>query len=129
MDYLNKLTDYLNILSRFVETTYHALFRYIETTYHQARTMSVSKFVVSHKAAIRLGFFFGILLVMALWELAAPRRRLTVSKMLRWASNLGIVFLDSFLVPPLAWQHLLMSTDGGFLIISRYHIVSLSRYQ
>ncbi len=87
MDYLNKLTGYLIIL-----------LRYIETTYRQAMTMSVSEFVISHEAAIRLVFFFGILLVMALWELAAPRRRLTVSKALRWTNNLGIVFLDSFLV-------------------------------
>ena len=85
MDYLSKLINDLNILLRFVETAYH-----------QARTMSVSEFVMSHEVAIRLGFFFGILLIMGLWELAAPRRRLTVSKALRWINNLGIVFLDSF---------------------------------
>ncbi|MFO0795212.1 MAG: sterol desaturase family protein [Candidatus Brocadiaceae bacterium] len=72
--------------------------KFIDTTYHQARTLGVSEFVIKYEAAIRLVFFFGILLIMALWEFVAPRRRLTVSKMLRWANNLGIVFLDSFLV-------------------------------
>ena len=32
---------------------------------------------------------------MAMWELLAPRRALSVSKTLRWTRNLGIVVLDS----------------------------------
>jgi sterol desaturase/sphingolipid hydroxylase (fatty acid hydroxylase superfamily) len=32
---------------------------------------------------------------MFLWELIAPRRPLTTSKLVRWASNLGLVFIDS----------------------------------
>ena len=60
--------------------------------------MTISEFVIKQEVSIRLGSFFGILLVMALWEFAAPRRRLTASKALRWINNLGIVFLDSFLV-------------------------------
>jgi sterol desaturase/sphingolipid hydroxylase (fatty acid hydroxylase superfamily) len=47
---------------------------------------------------IRLGFFGGVLLVMALWELVAPRRTLTVHKPLRWASNLGLVGLNTIMV-------------------------------
>jgi len=74
------------------------LLGFVETTYHQARIMGVSEFVMSHEVIIRLVFFFGILLIMALWEFAAPKRRLTASKALRWINNLGIVFLDSFLV-------------------------------
>ena len=74
------------------------LLGFVETTYHQVSIMGVSEFVMSHEVIIRLVFFFGILLIMALWEFAAPRRRLTVSKALRWINNLGIVFLDSFLV-------------------------------
>ncbi|MBU6392580.1 MAG: sterol desaturase family protein [Planctomycetota bacterium] len=60
--------------------------------------MGVSEFVMSHEVIIRLVFFFGILLIMALWEFMAPRRRLTVSKALRWINNLGVVFLNSFLL-------------------------------
>jgi sterol desaturase/sphingolipid hydroxylase (fatty acid hydroxylase superfamily) len=60
--------------------------------------MSISEFVKYHEGAIRLGFFFGILVVMALWELAAPRRGLIVSKVFRWINNFGIVFLNSFLL-------------------------------
>jgi len=60
--------------------------------------MSLSDFVMQHEPAIRMGFFFGILAVMALWEIAAPRRALTVSKAVRWANNLGLVFFNSFLL-------------------------------
>ncbi len=48
---------------------------------------------MSDVALIRLGFFFGILAVIASWESAAPRRALKNPKLLRWASNLGIVAL------------------------------------
>ena len=57
------------------------------------------------EAAIRLGFFLGIFAVMALWEVAAPRRALSQSKAVRWYANLGIVALNNVavrLVFPLA---------------------------
>ncbi|MFN3532569.1 MAG: sterol desaturase family protein [Candidatus Brocadia sp.] len=60
--------------------------------------MKISEFVMRHEVVIRLGFFFGVLAVMALWELVAPRRVLTASKLFRWINNLGIVFLNSFLL-------------------------------
>jgi sterol desaturase/sphingolipid hydroxylase (fatty acid hydroxylase superfamily) len=47
---------------------------------------------------IRLGFFFGILVIMFFWELFAPRRPLITSKVTRWFSNLGLVLIDSIAV-------------------------------
>jgi sterol desaturase/sphingolipid hydroxylase (fatty acid hydroxylase superfamily) len=47
---------------------------------------------------IRLGFFFGILIIMFLWERMIPRRPLTASKIARWISNLGLVVIDSIIV-------------------------------
>ena len=58
----------------------------------------MTEFVMSHEAQIRLGFFFGVLAVMAGWELLAPRRALSESKTLRWASNLGIVVLNTLVL-------------------------------
>jgi sterol desaturase/sphingolipid hydroxylase (fatty acid hydroxylase superfamily) len=59
--------------------------------------------VVAYETLIRLGCFAGVLLLMALWELLAPRRRLSVGRAVRWSSNLGLVALNSlavrFLVP------------------------------
>lgn len=58
----------------------------------------MTDFVLQHEPAIRLGFFFGILTIMAGWEVLAPRRVLTISKPGRWTNNLGIVFLNSFVL-------------------------------
>jgi len=60
--------------------------------------MDFSGYVVQHEVAIRLGCFLGILGAMALWELAAPRRTLTVPKLLRWINNMGMVVINSFLL-------------------------------
>jgi sterol desaturase/sphingolipid hydroxylase (fatty acid hydroxylase superfamily) len=60
--------------------------------------MEFNRFVLTHEAPIRLGFFLGIFTVMALWEWLAPRRVLAVSKVLRWANNLGLVFLYTVLL-------------------------------
>ncbi len=51
-----------------------------------------------YETGVRLGFFFGILVIMFLWELIAPRRPLTASKTARWSSNLGLVLIDSVFV-------------------------------
>lgn len=58
----------------------------------------MTEFIIEHESTIRLGFFFGILLVMAIWEIFAPRRDLTVNKSKRWVSNLGIVVLNTVVV-------------------------------
>ncbi len=60
--------------------------------------MDITEFVMRHEALIRMSFFFGTLAVMALWEILAPRRALSVSKSVRWLNNLGLVFFNSFLL-------------------------------
>ena len=50
------------------------------------------------ETVIRLGFFVGVLLLMALGEMIGPRRKLVVRKPLRWASNLGLVCLNTVAV-------------------------------
>jgi sterol desaturase/sphingolipid hydroxylase (fatty acid hydroxylase superfamily) len=47
---------------------------------------------------IRLGCFAGVMLVMAVWEVAAPRRKLTASKSVRWLSNLALVAFNTALL-------------------------------
>lgn len=60
--------------------------------------MAVNDWIMQHEVNIRLGFFFGILALIALWEIVAPRRALTVSKLLRWSSNLGLVFFNTLVL-------------------------------
>lgn len=56
------------------------------------------EFIIDNEKHIRAGFFFGLLAIMGLWEVLAPARMLTVSKLLRWSNNLGLVFLNIFIV-------------------------------
>jgi sterol desaturase/sphingolipid hydroxylase (fatty acid hydroxylase superfamily) len=58
----------------------------------------MSYFILDREFAIRLGFFLGILVIMAVWEMVSPRRVLTSSKKLRWFSNLGISLVDTLFV-------------------------------
>jgi sterol desaturase/sphingolipid hydroxylase (fatty acid hydroxylase superfamily) len=54
--------------------------------------------MLTHESVTRLACFAGVLVLMALWEALAPRRRLTTGRPLRWASNLGLVALDTIAV-------------------------------
>jgi sterol desaturase/sphingolipid hydroxylase (fatty acid hydroxylase superfamily) len=65
---------------------------------------------------VRLGFFLGVLLLMALWEVLAPRRPLTVRKAPRWASNLGLVALNVILV---RWTVPITAVGAAFVAESR----------
>ncbi len=60
--------------------------------------MNLNDFIIEHETAIRLGFFFGVLALMAFWEILAPRRVLKVSKGMRWTNNLALVFLNTLLL-------------------------------
>ena len=78
--------------------------------------MDINVFITSHEVGIRLGVFFGIFAIMAAWELIAPRRPLTASKPLRWFSNIGIVFLNSFVV-----RLLFPAAAVGMALFARQH--------
>jgi len=60
--------------------------------------MNFEQFVLANEPSIRLSFFLGVFALVGLWEVAAPRRALTVSKALRWSSNLGLVVLNTVLL-------------------------------
>jgi sterol desaturase/sphingolipid hydroxylase (fatty acid hydroxylase superfamily) len=58
----------------------------------------MNEFLLAHQTLIRLMAFAGIFALMALWELAAPRRDQTMARGSRWPGNLGIVVLDAIAV-------------------------------
>jgi sterol desaturase/sphingolipid hydroxylase (fatty acid hydroxylase superfamily) len=60
--------------------------------------VDLEQLVLAHEPGIRLGFFLGVFALVALWELVSPRRSLTVSKAMRWSSNLGLVALNTVLL-------------------------------
>jgi len=54
--------------------------------------------LAASEAAVRVGFFLGVLVLMMALEAAFPRRVRGVPRRRRWPGNLGIVVLDSLLV-------------------------------
>jgi sterol desaturase/sphingolipid hydroxylase (fatty acid hydroxylase superfamily) len=75
------------------------------------------------------------LFLMAVWELLAPRRRLTLSRPVRWLSNLGLVVLDNLavrlLVPAGAVGAALLAEQHGWglfhnLLLPEWLVVVLS---
>lgn len=54
--------------------------------------------ILANEPTIRLSAFLGILALVALWEVAAPRRRPALSRWARWPSNLGIVVLNTAVI-------------------------------
>lgn len=65
---------------------------------------------------LRLGFFLGVLLIMAIWEVLAPRRPLTVRKAPRWSSNLGLVVLNAVLA---RWMTPITAVGAALIAESR----------
>lgn len=86
--------------------------------------MPLDEMILQNEVAIRLGFFFGIFAVMALWEIVAPRRALTISKTVRWANNLGLVLLNSFILrlmfPAAAVGVAAFATEHGWGLLNYY---------
>lgn len=58
----------------------------------------LERFLLANEVMIRLGSFIGIFILMAVWEIVAPRRRLSVSKVLRWSNNLVLVVINSIIL-------------------------------
>ena len=51
--------------------------------------------ILGSEPAIRLTAFLGVLAAMALWEIASPRRRRDMRRVIRWSNNLALVVLDT----------------------------------
>jgi sterol desaturase/sphingolipid hydroxylase (fatty acid hydroxylase superfamily) len=87
---------------------------------------SVEDFVQSNEATLRLAFFLGSFALMALWELLAPRRRLRMGRGVRWASNLGIVVIDTLLLrlvfPTAAVGVALAAEANGWGLLNLVHL-------
>jgi sterol desaturase/sphingolipid hydroxylase (fatty acid hydroxylase superfamily) len=72
--------------------------------------------ILQYEPVIRLSFFLGVLAVIALWEVAVPRRGRSLGRWLRWPSNLGIVVLNTVLLRalfPLAAVGLAISASAS----------------
>jgi hypothetical protein len=58
----------------------------------------MSETILAAEPTIRLVAFVGVLAAMALWEVAAPRRRREIPRVIRWTNNLALVVLDTVIL-------------------------------
>ncbi|MDH5546390.1 MAG: sterol desaturase family protein [Gammaproteobacteria bacterium] len=88
--------------------------------------MSFDEWLTHNEVVIRLGCFFGVLLVMATWEMLAPRRSLSIAKGMRWLNNLGLVFLNSLILrilfPAAAVGVAAFATNAGWGLLNFYQL-------
>jgi len=88
--------------------------------------MTITEFILTNESVIRMSFFFGMIGVMAGWEILAPKRILRVSKTIRWVNNLGLVFFNSFLLriifPTAAVGMAAFANQHGWGILNYYDV-------
>jgi sterol desaturase/sphingolipid hydroxylase (fatty acid hydroxylase superfamily) len=88
--------------------------------------MNWNDWILGYEVTIRLGFFFGIFAIMAVWEVLSPCRPLTVAKGVRWANNLGLVFLNSLvlrlLFPAAAVGVAALAQQQGWGLLNYYDV-------
>jgi sterol desaturase/sphingolipid hydroxylase (fatty acid hydroxylase superfamily) len=88
----------------------------------------MNEFVMSYEVSIRLGAFFSIFVLVAVWELIAPRRQLTMSKIVRWYSNLGVTFINSVLLrwvfPLVAVGMAIVAQERGWGVLNTFELSS-----
>jgi sterol desaturase/sphingolipid hydroxylase (fatty acid hydroxylase superfamily) len=51
--------------------------------------------LLAYEPVLRLSAFLAVLAAMAVWEVAAPRRRREIPRLLRWSNNLALVAIDA----------------------------------
>jgi sterol desaturase/sphingolipid hydroxylase (fatty acid hydroxylase superfamily) len=88
--------------------------------------MNETSLISQYEIPIRLGFFFGVFALVAVWEVLAPRRVLTVSKTTRWVNNLGLVLLNSLLLrllfPAAAVGMSAFAAEQGWGLLNHYSV-------
>ena len=60
--------------------------------------MSWSEWVLENEQSIRLSFFIGVFVVIAIWEIVLPRRLPSISKAKRWFNNISLVVLNTVVI-------------------------------
>jgi sterol desaturase/sphingolipid hydroxylase (fatty acid hydroxylase superfamily) len=88
--------------------------------------MTYSEFIAHNEMSIHMGFSFGVFTLMAVWELLAPRRSLTVSKVVRWTNNLGLVILNTailrLLFPAAAVGVAMFTSAHGWGVLNHFAV-------
>ena len=86
----------------------------------------MSEFLLGHEPFVRLIFLFSILAGMAAWEVAAPRRRQEIPRLLRWTNNIGVVLVDTLVLrltfPILAVGMAVLADERGWGLLNVFEV-------
>lgn len=86
----------------------------------------MSQFLFETEGLLRIAVFLTGLIGLALWEVAAPRRRREIPRLLRWSNNLGVVVVDTLLVrlsfPLVAVGLALVAQDNGWGLFNAWSV-------
>jgi sterol desaturase/sphingolipid hydroxylase (fatty acid hydroxylase superfamily) len=87
---------------------------------------------MKHEIAIRIISFALIFVLVALWEIGAPRRRLKASKKTRWITNLSIITINPVVLrlvfPLLAVEMAQVAQVNGWGLLNQIDIHSLVEF-
>ena len=82
----------------------------------------MSDLLVAAESTTRITAFLLVLIVMAIWEVTAPRRRVEIPRLIRWSNNLALVIIDAVLVriafPVLAVGLALIASERGWGLLN-----------
>ncbi len=88
--------------------------------------MDIEVFILNNESAIRLGFFLGVFVLVALWETLAPQRTRRLTRLYRWSNNLGLVALNTVLVrllfPAAAVGVAAFASANGWGLLNHYAV-------
>jgi sterol desaturase/sphingolipid hydroxylase (fatty acid hydroxylase superfamily) len=84
--------------------------------------MTFNEWALAHEPAVRLGAFFGVFALMAMWEAVAPRRARLLPRRVRWLHNLALVVLNSLILrllfPVAAVGFALLAAERGWGLLN-----------
>ncbi len=88
--------------------------------------MTFNEWALAHEPAVRLGAFFGVFALMALWEAVAPRRARLLPRRVRWLHNLALVVLNSLILrllfPLAAVGFALLAAEHGWGLLNAFGV-------
>ncbi len=92
--------------------------------------MNFSEQIMVNEFSIRMGIFFAVFALMAIWELIAPRRIPTLSRTVRWVNNLALLALNNLVVrlifPAAAVGVSAFAIENGWGLLNYYQLPSVA---
>jgi sterol desaturase/sphingolipid hydroxylase (fatty acid hydroxylase superfamily) len=88
--------------------------------------MTFNEWALAHEPSVRLGAFFGVFTLMAVWEAVAPRRKRLLPRRVRWVHNLALVVLNSLILrllfPVAAVGFALLAAERGWGLLNAFGV-------